>query len=136
MKFPLTLTEHEDDFCVDDATPEQIVLWEDKSDPRTRPTRQQARELVRMANLGAEVEHQIHPRENYELSAVNSLKDPIEVRHADLKRSDTSKFRSDCPACKLGILPVTRDPDTLEVISRDRCLLCGQRFIYQDLPRK
>ena len=57
---------------------------------------------------------------------------PIKIKHSSLKRVGDSLFRSECPKCKDGILPVTRDQKTLKIIAEDYCLLCGQRFIYED----
>lgn len=58
---------------------------------------------------------------------------PLFVKHADLKRfSKTSAYRSVCPACGSGVLPMTRDSDTLELIRHDRCTECGQAFRYTD----
>ena len=55
------------------------------------------------------------------------------VRHADLRRlSDESVFKVYCPACTEGVLLVKRDPETLDLISEDRCLFCGQWFVYED----
>lgn len=60
---------------------------------------------------------------------------PIELKHSSLKRVGDSVFKSECPKCKDGILPVTRDPKTLKIIAEDYCLLCGQHFIYEDFER-
>jgi len=69
-----------------------------------------------------------------ELTAINRDAAPIRVRHADLEKcSDNSEFRSDCPACKIGVLCVQRDPETHELLSEDRCLLCAQRVILEDI---
>jgi len=58
----------------------------------------------------------------------------LEVRHADLKRSSVdSLYRSECPKCLEGILPVQRDMETFQLIEHDRCLLCGQRVRYLDI---
>ena len=67
------------------------------------------------------------------LSGINIDKPPIHVRHTDLVRASDSRFRSDCPVCKAGALPVRRDQKTLELIAEDYCLLCGQGFIYDDI---
>ncbi len=55
-------------------------------------------------------------------------------QHADLVRaSDSSCFRSICPACKQGLLLVRRDMNALERFHRiDRCTLCGQLVWYTD----
>jgi len=64
----------------------------------------------------------------------NIGKPPIRVRHADLKRcSDESPYKSKCPACPDGILLIYRDQDTLKLLERDVCVVCGQAFIYEDI---
>ena len=63
----------------------------------------------------------------------NIHKPTMEVRHSELGRSDASVYRSVCPACEHGVLPVQRDTDTMELMAEDRCLLCGQRFTYSDI---
>lgn len=56
-----------------------------------------------------------------------------ELRHADLRRSDESRYRSVCPACQEGFLLVGRDPKTLELLEFDLCVLCGQQVRYLDI---
>lgn len=63
----------------------------------------------------------------------NVDKEPIHIKHSELKRVGDSIFRSECPACKEGVLLVARDNDTLVLEEIDRCLLCGQIFIYNDI---
>jgi len=60
---------------------------------------------------------------------------PIRLKHSSLRRVGDSMFKSECPKCREGTLPVTRDQKTLKVIAEDYCLLCGQRFIYTDFER-
>jgi len=68
------------------------------------------------------------------LCSANLHADPIHVKHADLTRSsDDSRYRSECPVCGDGTLRVYRDPETLELLALDRCILCGQRVIYDDI---
>ena len=68
------------------------------------------------------------------VEAININKNIIKVKHSELKRSDdNSIFRSDCPACKDGILLVQRDNKTFKLLAKDNCILCGQRFIYSDI---
>jgi len=62
----------------------------------------------------------------------NFRKEPIPVWHENLVRSSDSPFRSDCPCCRPGTLGVTRHRDTLELQRLDRCISCGQHFVYQD----
>jgi hypothetical protein len=71
------------------------------------------------------------------LVGINKEKEPIEVKHNDLERvSENSGFRSICPVCEKGTLPVKRDPETFALLSEDNCLLCGQRFIYTDMVKE
>jgi len=64
----------------------------------------------------------------------NITKPPIQVRHADLERSNNeSMYRSKCPACPDGYLLVQRSPITLQLEAGDWCIACGQRFIYEDI---
>ncbi len=70
------------------------------------------------------------------IAAENINKKPITVRHSNLKRCDDSIYRSVCPVCKEGILLVRRDNNTGKITNKDRCLSCGQAFIYEDLPAK
>jgi hypothetical protein len=70
----------------------------------------------------------------YDLACVFIGLPPILVRHQDLVRVDDSKFRSVCPTCKHGFLPVRRDQVTLELLDDDFCVLCGQAFVYVDPP--
>ena len=65
---------------------------------------------------------------------LNLTKKAITVKHADLERTGDSPYRSVCPVCEVGTLLVRRDQETLEIVSEDICLLCGQHFIYEDLP--
>jgi predicted RNA-binding Zn-ribbon protein involved in translation (DUF1610 family) len=63
-----------------------------------------------------------------------NIREPeIEVRHSELERfSSESLFRSKCPKCHEGILPVGRDPKTLRLSRHDRCVVCGQAVRYTD----
>lgn len=69
-----------------------------------------------------------------ESSERGPMAEPIKVRHADLERaSDNSAYRSQCPKCADGILPIRRDLETLQLEALDFCLGCGQAFIYEDI---
>ena len=68
-----------------------------------------------------------------ELSGVNLNKTLLHVNHSELKRDGDSVFKSVCPTCKEGILLVTRDQHTLQLLEQDHCTLCGQAFIYDDI---
>ena len=59
---------------------------------------------------------------------------PIQVKHSELDRdSSNSIYRSECPVCKIGILLVRRDDDSFVLKAEDRCILCGQKFVYDDI---
>jgi hypothetical protein len=58
---------------------------------------------------------------------------PKHVKHADLIRIGDSKFKSSCPVCVDGMLLVYRHPITFRLTEEDRCVLCGQQFIYDDI---
>ncbi|MHA1469721.1 MAG: hypothetical protein ACTSSP_04075 [Candidatus Asgardarchaeia archaeon] len=68
-------------------------------------------------------------------SGVNINEPAVEVKHAELKRlaHTESLFRSECPVCKIGVLLVRRDQETLEITAEDMCILCGQKFVYVDI---
>lgn len=56
------------------------------------------------------------------------------VRHSDLKRSsEMSEYRSKCPACDDGVLLLRRHSRTGKLEKTDRCVGCGQEFIYLDI---
>lgn len=63
----------------------------------------------------------------------NINKPILEVYHRSLRRHTDSVFRSECPICGLGILPVLRDQLTGIIIEKDRCMLCGQAYRYMDV---
>ena len=63
----------------------------------------------------------------------NSHKPVIRVKHKELERAGNSIYRSVCPVCKKGVLPVRRDINTFELLKEDNCFLCGQPFEYTDL---
>lgn len=58
---------------------------------------------------------------------------PMEVRHAELEPADDGLFKSMCPVCGEGTLLVMRDQKSLELLDTDRCILCGQTYIYLDI---
>ena len=71
---------------------------------------------------------------------ININRKTIKVKHSELKRADrNSIYRSRCPACKEGVLLVQRDQDdNFALLNVDRCILCGQRFIYEkgSMPKR
>lgn len=65
---------------------------------------------------------------------INNL--PIKVKHSKLERlNNESYYKSKCLSCLRGILLVCRDQKTLELQAKDRCIVCGQLFIYEDIIR-
>jgi len=68
---------------------------------------------------------------------INLEKLPLFVKHQDLERlSENSPFRSKCPTCKNGLLMMERDFETYKLKNTDRCLLCGQRYVYYDIDNQ
>lgn len=67
-----------------------------------------------------------------DLELSNMNQPVLKVKHASLNRCGESEFRSECPACKIGILPMHRDED-LKLLKEDRCLLCAQMIEYIDI---
>jgi hypothetical protein len=63
------------------------------------------------------------------------IREPVlRVKHKELRRfSAMSEYKSTCPKCLDGILMMQRDINTYELLSKDRCILCGQEFEYTDL---
>lgn len=64
---------------------------------------------------------------------INLDKLPVLVKHQELKRIGDSVFKSQCPKCEHGMLMMEREFDTYKLKNMDRCLLCGQRFVYYDI---
>jgi hypothetical protein len=60
-------------------------------------------------------------------------KRPIKVRFRGLKPHELGGHKSVCPCCVEGLLLVSRDPRTLELLPWDCCTLCGQEFVYLDI---
>lgn len=61
---------------------------------------------------------------------------PIKVKHSELERaSENSRYKSNCPSCPDGVLPVRRHTLTYELEEMDFCLGCGQAFIYEDIEQ-
>ncbi len=59
---------------------------------------------------------------------------PIKIYHKNLERYDEeSIFKSICPICENGLLLLARGKETFKLLSHDRCTLCGQIFIYEDI---
>lgn len=56
-----------------------------------------------------------------------------DITHTDLKRFSDSSYKSECPVCPDGILPVVRSPNADFTLFRfDVCVGCGQQFRYTD----
>lgn len=67
---------------------------------------------------------------------INVEKTVVRVRHSELERaSKSSCYKSKCPVCKKGILLIYRDKNTLQLSEYDRCMSCGQRFVYTDIDK-
>jgi uncharacterized protein (DUF983 family) len=63
---------------------------------------------------------------------VNKL--PMKVKHSGLVRLNRkSGYKSNCPVCVEGVLPMRRDTKNFQLEKEDRCLGCGQRVIYLDI---
>jgi DNA-directed RNA polymerase subunit RPC12/RpoP len=59
---------------------------------------------------------------------------PIHICFYLLDRfDDHCNFRNECPECGDGVLTMTRNTETGELLAEDMCILCGQRFIYDDI---
>ncbi|MBA7590299.1 hypothetical protein ES708_32414 [subsurface metagenome] len=67
-------------------------------------------------------------------TGINLGKPPIKVKHSELERVGDSVYSSVCPVCKDGMLLMRRDPQTYELVNIDVCVLCGQLFIYEEMP--
>lgn len=63
----------------------------------------------------------------------NYRRNPIGIYWSRLLPVDSeTPFNRECPFCDKGILPVTRDRETLRVQAQDTCLYCGQHVVYLD----
>jgi len=71
--------------------------------------------------------------ETNKLAVINLNKPPITVKHSELKRVSNSPYRSECPICKKGVLLMQRDQKTFKLLNKDRCILCGQLVIYEEI---
>jgi hypothetical protein len=74
--------------------------------------------------------------ERESLVGVNLDAPVMEVQHKDLNRVGDSSCKSACPVCKVGVLLCRRDWRTLNLLSTDSCILCGQRFKYTDIEEE
>lgn len=72
--------------------------------------------------------------ENDELTAINRDNPVMHVKHSELTRFGDSRYCSNCPVCKRGILHVGRNPVGFLLLSNDHCDICGQEFEYDDIP--
>jgi uncharacterized protein with PIN domain len=63
---------------------------------------------------------------------INRNEPALEVRHAELEPFGEGAFKRRCPKCKEGILPVTRNQRTLQLLAYDRCTRCAQLVVYLD----
>jgi len=123
------------------AEKEQLFLW--VADKFRGAGKQEGRsqgflqELDTLAALGRKpgVERtQMKDKTDEELVGINKNAPVITVLHSNLTRvNEESNYRSDCPKCKRGVLLVSRDQKTFELLATDRCILCGQQVIYSDI---
>lgn len=72
--------------------------------------------------------------QNDSLLGINMFAPQITVRHSELRRVDDSEYKSCCPACKVGLLLMRRNPHSFNLESKDNCVLCGQMVEYTDIP--
>ncbi len=69
------------------------------------------------------------------IAGINRLEEPIEVKHLTLVRAEEHGLtKSKCPKCEHGILLMRRDILTRKLMNTDNCILCGQKFVYTDIP--
>jgi hypothetical protein len=67
------------------------------------------------------------------MAGENVKAERMRVAHADLRRvNSSSQFKSWCPKCKEGMLTVCRQQSSGTIINIDRCIQCGQQFLYTD----
>lgn len=67
------------------------------------------------------------------MSTRDNRSEPVLVLlHSSIRRFDDGAFKSECPVCEGGILPVHRHHKTYAVSALDSCGLCGQRVVYVD----
>lgn len=64
----------------------------------------------------------------------NIHEEPLRIQFSLLKRWDNDSIhKSICPICG-GLLLMERNNETFLLLNTDRCVTCGQRFIYIDIP--
>ena len=69
-----------------------------------------------------------------DLEGINIDATVVLVEHALLEcANDSSYWKRICPKCEVGTLLVQREYGTFVLSLLDRCLLCGQKFIYRDI---
>lgn len=68
-----------------------------------------------------------------DIAPENIHKSPLLVSWGKLEPVSGGMYKSTCPVCKRGTLGVYRNLDTMELQDNDRCMLCGQSFIYDDM---
>jgi hypothetical protein len=63
-------------------------------------------------------------------------KDPLHVKHSELRRVGESAFRSACPECGIGILLMKREEkDDFRLSEADICISCARQFVYDDIDQ-
>lgn len=68
-----------------------------------------------------------------DIESRNMNRETISVSHSELTRYGDGIYRSECPECKVGLLSVHKDQETLILEEYDTCVLCGQSFRYLDI---
>ena len=64
----------------------------------------------------------------------NIHEEPLRIQFSLLKRWDNDSIhKSICPICG-GLLLMERNNETFLLLNTDRCVTCGQKFIYIDCP--
>jgi len=70
---------------------------------------------------------------DYTQEMKNVHADVIYIDHDSLKRfCEESYWKRLCVKCN-GLLLVHRDQQTMKVIPQDRCVVCGQQYLYLDI---
>ena len=59
--------------------------------------------------------------------------EPLDGPPRDYASGVLSGYKSECPVCGKGLLLVGRDQTTLHLQRQDRCVNCGQVFLYEDI---
>lgn len=58
---------------------------------------------------------------------------PIHVNHTELAKAGKSNYIVICPECSVGQMHLRRDFRTEQLLNWDRCPVCKQLFIFDDI---